>query len=100
MEIQNDAKFIRGVEELIKPMEVSDLLFWQKLKVLLPPFLMRKLLQRASRDAPRIGFVIEPYSLFLFFKLKDIEAAKTMLPDRYELAKTKFFYTQYVSNSN
>ncbi len=38
-----------------------------------------------------MGFAIDPYSLFLFFKLRNIEEAKSMLPDRYELAKTKLF---------
>jgi hypothetical protein len=91
MEIQNEEKFIKGVERMIDPMAVSDLLFFQKLKRLLPPPLMRRLLYRAARKTPYIGFVIEPYSLFLFFKLKDIEYAKSMLPDRYELAKTRLF---------
>jgi len=91
MEIQNEEKFIKGIESLIHPMEVSNLLFFQKLKGLLPPFLMKRLLLRAAKNTPYIGFVIEPYSLFLFFKLKDIEYAKSMLPDRYELAKTKLF---------
>ena len=91
MEIQNEEKFIKGVESMINPMEVSNLLFLQKLKGLLPSFIMKRLLLRASKNTPYIGFVIEPYSLFLFFKLKDIEWAKSMLTDRYELAKTKFF---------
>lgn len=76
---------------MINPMGVSDLLFFQKLKGLLPPSLLRKMLFRASKNTPYIGFVIEPYSLFLFFKLRDIEAAKSLLPDRYELAKTRLF---------
>ncbi len=91
MEIQNEEKFIKGIEGLINPMEVSNLLFFQKIKRLLPPFIMKRLLFRASKNTPYIGFVIEPYSLFLFFKLRDIEYAKSMLPDRYELAKTKLF---------
>ena len=91
MEIQNEEKFIKGVENLIKPMEVSDLLFFQKLKKLLPLPLLKMLLFRASKNTPYIGFVIEPYSLFLFFRLKDIETAKAMLPERYELAKTRLF---------
>lgn len=91
MEIKNEDNFIKSVETLIEPMEVSNLLFLQRLKKMLPPQLLKKLLYRASRNTPYIGFVIEPYSLFLFFKLKDIELAKSMLPDRYELAKTKLF---------
>jgi len=91
MKIQNEGRFINGVESLINPMEVSNLLFFQKLKGLLPPRMMKRLLHRASKNTPYIGFVIEPYSLFLFFKLINIEYAKSMLPDRYELAKTKLF---------
>ncbi|MFH0757680.1 MAG: hypothetical protein V2B15_10370 [Bacteroidota bacterium] len=91
MEIQNEEKFIKGVESLINPMEVSNLLFFQKLKGLLPPAIMKRMLFRASKKTPYIGFVIEPYSLFLFFKLRNIEYAKSMLSDRYELAKTKLF---------
>lgn len=91
MEVQNKEKFIKGVESLINPTEVSDLLFLQKLKGLLPQRLMKNLLLRASKKTPYIGFVIEPYSLFLFFKLRDIEYAKSLLPARYELAKTRLF---------
>ncbi|MCX6334680.1 MAG: hypothetical protein NT092_10310 [Bacteroidia bacterium] len=91
MEIQNEDKFIKGVEGLINPMEVSNLLFFQKLKRLLPPLIMKRLLYRASKKTPYIGFVIDPYSLFLFFRLSNIEYAKSLLPDRYELAKTKLF---------
>ena len=91
MKIQNEEKFIKGVEGLINPMAVSDILFFQKLKRLLPSSIMKKLLHRASKDTPYIGFVIDPYSLFLFFRLIDIEYAKSLLPERYELAKTRLF---------
>lgn len=91
MEIQNEEKFIKGVENLINPMEVSDILFFQKLKGLLPPQIFKQLLYRASKKTPYIGFAIDPYSLFLFFRLCDIEYAKSLLPGRYELAKTRLF---------
>ncbi len=91
MEIQDDEKFIKGIESLINPMEVSNLLFFQKLKGLLPSPIMKRLLYRASKNTPYMGFAIDPYSLFLFFKLRNFEEAKAMLPDRYELAKTKLF---------
>jgi hypothetical protein len=91
MEIQNEEKFIKGVEGLIDPMEVSNLLFFQKLKRLLPSLIMKRLLYRASKKTPYIGFVIDPYSLFLFFRLSNIEYAKSLLPERYELTKTRLF---------
>ena len=91
MEIEKEEKFIKGVESLINPMEVSNLLFFQKLKKLLPPIIMKRLLYRASKNTPYIGFVIDPYSLFLFFRLRNIDYAKSLLTDRYELAKTRLF---------
>ncbi len=89
MEIHNEVKFIKGVEELIKPMEVSNLLCFQNLKNLLPDPVMKRLLYRASKNTPYIGFVIDPYSLFLFFRLSNIDYARSLLPDRYELSRTR-----------
>jgi hypothetical protein len=89
--ILDDEKFIERVEMLIDPAEVCNLFFFQSFKRLLPAALFKKLLARTSRKTPYMGFVIEPYSLFLFFRLKDIEKAKSYLPDRYELKKTSIF---------
>jgi hypothetical protein len=89
--IMDDENFIENVEKLIDPAEVSNLFFFQSFKRLLPTALFKKLLERTSRKAPYMGFVIEPYSLFLFFKLKDLARAKSYLPDRYELKKTSMF---------
>jgi len=91
MEIQNEEKFIKGVESLIDPMEVSNILFFQKLKRLLPSKIMKRFLYSASKKTPYIGFAIDPYSLFLFFRLSNIDYAKSLLPDRYELAKSRLF---------
>ena len=91
MEVLNDEKFIKGVESLINPMGVSNLLFFQTFRKLLPSAIMKRLLYRAAKKTPYIGFVIEPYSLFLFFKLRDIEYARSLLPDRYQLAKASIF---------
>ncbi|MFW9782435.1 MAG: hypothetical protein ACFFFB_09155 [Candidatus Heimdallarchaeota archaeon] len=91
MKILDDEKFIRNVENLIDPKEVSHLYFFQTFKRLLPRSLFKKLLNKTSKKTPYMGFVIEPYCLFLFFKLKNIEKAKSLLPERYELKKTRIF---------
>jgi hypothetical protein len=91
MEVLNDERFIKRVESLINPMEVSKLLFFQSFKRILPRSILKRLLHRASRRTPRIGFVIEPYGLFVFFKLRSIENARSLLPDRFELAKARVF---------
>jgi hypothetical protein len=38
-----------------------------------------------------MGFVVEPYSLFLCYEINDIEKAKSLLPDGFKLVKTKIF---------
>ncbi len=91
MKIIDDEKFIRNVESLIDPKEVSFLYFFQTFKRLLPRSLFKKLLIKTSKKTPYMGFVIEPYSMFLFFKLKNIEKAKKLLSERYELKKTRIF---------
>jgi len=91
MKILNDESFIKVVESSIDPAEVSSLFFFNTFKRLIPRSLFKKLLHRASKRTPYIGFVIEPCSLFLFFKLRDIGKAKSLLPERYELKKARVF---------
>ena len=91
MKIQNDVKFIKNVEKLIDPAEVCNLFFFQGFRRFLPKSLFKKMLVKTSKKTPYMGFVIEPYSLFLFFKIKDIEKARSMLPDRFELTKARVF---------
>lgn len=86
---EHEDRFIRQVEGLIDPGEVCDLYFIQRFKKLLPGGLFKKLLVKTSKQFPRIGFVIEPYCLFLFFKMNDLEKARALLPKRYELIKTR-----------
>jgi len=38
-----------------------------------------------------LGFVVEPYSYFLCYEIKDIEQAKYILPEGYKILKTKIF---------
>ncbi len=89
--IIDDERFIRTVESMIDPAEVSNLYFFQSFKRLLPGSLFKRLLARTSRKTPYMGFVIEPYSLFLFFKIKDLAKARSYLPDRYQLRKARMF---------
>lgn len=88
MEVHEE-RFINQVETLIDPGEVCDLYALQRFKKLLPKEGFKKLLVKTSRQFPYIGFVIEPYCLFLFFKLKDLDKARALLPSRYELIKTR-----------
>jgi hypothetical protein len=87
----SEERFVSLVESAISPAEVSWLFVFQSMKKFVPRWLFVKLLHRASRKTPYIGFMIEPYSLFLFFRLKDLDKARAMLPERYKLIKTSIF---------
>lgn len=89
--IADDENFIRNVEGMIEPSDVSDLICISSLKKLFPPSLFKKILFKTSKKFPQIGFVIDPYCLFLFFKIRDTEQAQSMLPDRYKLMKARIF---------
>ncbi len=91
MHIKNEDSFIKNVEDLIDPAEVCNLFFFQGFRKFLPNSLFKKMLIKTSKKTPYMGFVIEPYSLFLFFKLKDIKKAQSMLPDRFKLVKARVF---------
>lgn len=87
----DDRPFIRNVEGLIQASETVSLVFFSSLLKYLPPGLLRRLLFHTSRKYPHIGFVIEPYCLFLFFPLTDPQAAQAKLPDRFELVPARIF---------
>lgn len=91
MAVHEDEGFIRLVESLIDPAEVCDLYFFQRFKALVPRSLFKKVLAKTSRKTPYMGFVIEPYALFMFFRLEDMGRARALLPDRYELTKSAVF---------
>jgi len=91
VKIENNDNFIKVVEDLIDPAEVQHLFFFQGFRKFLPKTLFKKLLIKTSKKTPLMGFVIEPYSLFFFYKIIDIEKAKSMLPKRYVLTKASIF---------
>lgn len=91
MTISNEDKFIKNVEDLINPSEISNLLFFQGFRKFVPKSIFKKMLIKTSRKTPYMGFVIEPYSLFLFFRIKEPEKAQALLPDRFELVKASVF---------
>jgi hypothetical protein len=91
MKIVDDEKFIKTVEALVDPAEVCNLFFFQGFRKFLPRSLFKKLLIKTSRKTPYMGFIIEPYSLFLFFRIKNAEKAQALLPERFKLVKASVF---------
>lgn len=88
----NPKEFAKGVERLVNPVTVGSIHFIQGFNRMLPKFIQKVLITSSSKKIPFMGFVVEPYSLFLCYEIADIEEAKKLLPDGFHLIKTKIFF--------
>jgi len=83
--------FIKGVERLVNPIDVGSLHFIQSFNKLLPKPIQEKLVKSSGKETPYMGFVVEPYATFLCYEILDMEWAKKLLPDGFQLIQTKVF---------
>jgi hypothetical protein len=86
-----EEEFAKGVERLINPIEVGTIHLVQQLNGLLPKSIQKKIMESSGKQFPQMGFVVEPYSFFLFYEIKDLEEVEKLLPDGFKLIKTKVF---------
>jgi hypothetical protein len=83
--------FAKNVEKLISPMEIGALQFLQSFVQILPKNIQRKLVKSSASKIPNMGFVVEPYAFFLCYEIINLEQARELLPDGFDLIKTKIF---------
>ena len=83
--------FIKKTESLVKPQDVTAISFLSSFSKSLPKKMQHKFTQSGKKRIPYMGFVVDPYSVFLSFKIKNTSAAQEMLPDGYELAEASLF---------
>lgn len=83
----NNEKFVKGVERMVRPMEVGPIHYFQGFTRRMPVKVQKKFMKTSEKQAPYMGFVVEPYSLFTFYEINDIEKAKSLLPKGFKLAK-------------
>jgi len=83
--------FIKKTESLVKPQDVTAISFLSSFSKALPKKTQHKFSQKGKKKIPYMGFIVDPYSLFLSFKITNTSAAQEMLPDGYELAEVSFF---------
>ncbi|MGB5912630.1 MAG: hypothetical protein WBH31_15665 [Promethearchaeia archaeon] len=57
----------------------------------LPKKTQHKFSESGKKKIPYMGFIVDPYSFFLFYKITNTSAAQEMLPDGYELAEASVF---------
>lgn len=91
MEKTTSKQFIKGVERLIKPSDVTAIVFFNSFTRLLPIVVQKKLMAKTAKQIPHMGFVVEPYSFFLCYPIIDLDAAKRLISDEYKIVKTRIF---------
>lgn len=84
-------KFVKGVENLINPIDVGSLHFIQSFNKLLPKVIQEKFVKASSKETPLMGFVVEPYATFLCYEIADLKWAENLLPEGFRLVKTKIY---------
>ncbi|MBD3280067.1 hypothetical protein GF389_00900, partial [Candidatus Dojkabacteria bacterium] len=83
--------FSKKVERLVDPIEVGAIHFVHGFNKLLPKAVQNYLTKVSSKKSPYMGFVVEPYSYFLCYEVKNLKLAEDLLPDGFTLQKTMIF---------
>ena len=83
-------QFVAQTERRVSPKEVGKLYARAEMLAKLPMSVQRWIVAHAGGD-PYVGFVVEPYCLFLAYEIDDLAAARRQLPDHYELVPTTMF---------
>ena len=84
-------RFAYGSERLVNPITVGKVHYMQRWLNKLPRSWQRKIITSASKKASKMGFVVEPYAFFLFYEIPDLEKANALLPDDFEVVKSRVF---------
>lgn len=83
-------KYVKNVEKRIEPKKVSMAYQGAEFLKKLPLFIQKKIIGSGTQKDPYMGFVVEPWSLFLSYEIsqKDVEH---FLPANYELLPVSIF---------
>jgi hypothetical protein len=85
--------FFKSVEGRISPAKVAITFQGADLLRRLPISLQRHAAAKGARTDPYMGFVVEPYCLFLAYEISE-ELAARFLPPQYRLVPTSLFTTE------
>jgi hypothetical protein len=83
-------QFILHTEGRVSPKEVGGLYKRAEMLARMPLAAQRWIVEHATAD-PSMGFVVEPYCVFLAYEIDDVAAASALLPAEYELVPTTMF---------
>ena len=91
MDHEEYRNFIKKTESLVKPKDVTAISFLSSFSKSLPKKTQHKFSESGKKKIPYMGFIVDPYSFFLFYKITNTSAAQEMLPEGYELAEASVF---------
>ena len=83
--------FARGTERLVDPIQVGEIHYFQKWLRILPKAWQRKIVTAASKKQAKMGFIVEPDAFFLFYEIQDEKTANSLLPEGFEIMKSRVF---------
>ena len=83
--------YVKRTEGLIQPPEVALITIFGGVLGLLPVPMQKKIMDASTEKNPYMGFVVEPYALFLAHEITDIERAQAMIPDDYRIVPARMF---------
>ena len=87
----NILDFSINTERLVDPMTVGKVHYLQTKLSELPVCLQRKIVKSATKKAPKMPFIVEPYAFFLFYEIPDPSKVQKYLPDGFEPAEFSIF---------
>lgn len=96
MEPSELRRFIAHTETRVSPKTVGGLYGRAEMLARMPIALQRWIVDHA-RGEEYMGFIVEPYCLFLAYEIRDEAAAQRMLPPGYRLVPTVMFSNEIVA---
>jgi len=85
------SSFIKNSEQMVKPETVSIISLASQALGSLPLALQRNVMKKTAKTNGTMGFIVEPYSLFLAYEIINIDAAEHLIPSEFKIIPTKIF---------
>ena len=91
MKVNELRRFIKTTEKMVVPSKVASTTQGSAMLRKLPLRFQRYIVNRGARSNPYMGFVVEPYAMFLAFEVTDTKAAERLLPPNYSLSPSAMY---------
>jgi hypothetical protein len=84
-------EYIKTTEKMVSPERVAQINQFSKIMGKLPLNMQKGIAKSGGKKDPYMSFIVEPYSFFLAYEIKDIKAAQKLLPKKYKIVPTSMF---------